>query len=742
MVRPSGVRALAGFTLGERLGQDIYGEIYRASGDGRTDVRLRIVTPRLAAAGPFGVALGRVAGPVVDALRHPAVVTTLLVVRDGAHLVVVTEGVSGAITLAEVLSDPRTQASKTPPRIAAAIARSVIDALATAHAGWVVHGAVHPRSVLIDQHGVVRLTDFAVGLAAATAGAAGSVAMPLTELAGYLPPEVAQGEPPGPASDVYAAGALLYMLLTGAAPPGSLHTTPAIERLVQRALDPDLARRFGDATSLQESFAEAIDDDRWEIATADEVARFVGPRAPVEQSLDAATEDLLASLGGSVEVTRPRSEPGAGSAGAARRLDVMAVAPPRTRSRTGGLDSILSELEDTGDGSIDGPHTMVDAPGGQAARDPISELIELESDREPTNVVDGSYAIDPEHTPLPPPQPDEPGTMTREGSAPRPMRRPELSTAPSRLVEATRPRAGAATRATSRPDADDEPVAAAPAPAAAPRPAPVRRAAPATEEVAVLDPPRLGRSPVWTWIGLLVVAAGATALVLALLRQGEERQDLQAREARDRDAKAEAAAVLERRLRAEQADPGTIAIRSTPDGAAVWLLLGRTPFDSIPLSTENVWELRVEREGHVAQDVRVGGAEWSGPKDARRAAIEVTLQAGTPTKPLPGLPAAPPASDLAGLAEGSGTLHAVTMPAGAAVWLLVGQTNSMSLTGIEAGRDYELKVAKDGFLPEFVRVSAEEWRAGGDPRLPLSAAPKKETIDRAVTLLPQPAGGR
>src|SRR5207237_342860 len=117
------------------------------------------------------------------------------------------------------------------------------------------------------------------------------------------------------------------------------------------------------------------------------------------------------------------------------------------------------------------------------------------------------------------------------------------------------------------------------------------------------------------------------------------------REAQDRAQKAEQAATLERRLRAEQVVPGTIVVHSRPDEAAVWLLLGRTPFDSIALSTENVWELRVELEGYAAQDVRVGGA------------------------------------------------------------------------------------AADG-------------RAGGDPQLPLAAAPKKDTIERAVDLVARPPSGR
>jgi len=63
----------------------------------------------------------------------------------------------------------------------------------------------------------------------------------------------------------------------------------------------------------------------------------------------------------------------------------------------------------------------------------------------------------------------------------------------------------------------------------------------------------------------------------------------------------------------------------------------------------------------------------------------------------------------------------------------------MKLGGIEAGRDYDLKVVKDGFTPGYVHVGAEEWRDGGDPALPLSAAPKHDTITRHVDLVAAPA---
>ena len=92
-----------------------------------------------------------------------------------------------------------------------------IEALAAAHTAEVVHGAVHPRSVLIDEDGAVRLGDFVVGRALTTAVAQGADSSLWRGLAGYLAPELVVGEDPTPAADVFAVGAMLFTMLSGEA---------------------------------------------------------------------------------------------------------------------------------------------------------------------------------------------------------------------------------------------------------------------------------------------------------------------------------------------------------------------------------------------------------------------------------------------------------------------------------------------------------------------------------------------
>ena len=217
----------------------------------------------------------------------------------------------------------------------------MVEALAVAHKAKVVHGAVHPRSVLIDEDGAVRLGDFVVGRALTTAVAQGADSSLWRGLAGYLAPELVVGEDPTPGADVFAVGAMLFTMLSGEVPPGTLHVTPAVERLVQRALDTDVARRYKNASDLLENLLEAFEDDRWELADRGEVIKAAG-LSRADTNIDEATEDLLASLGNNaVQVTPTRPS-----------MDLRAEAAAARQSRTpttgaGKLDALLADLDDS-----------------------------------------------------------------------------------------------------------------------------------------------------------------------------------------------------------------------------------------------------------------------------------------------------------------------------------------------------------------------------------------------------------
>ncbi len=103
-------------------------------------------------------------------------------------------------------------------RETAAVGRQVADGLAAAHAAGVVHRDIKPGNVLIAEDGRTKITDFGVSRAVddvqltRTGVIAGTPA--------FLAPEVARGQEPTAASDVFALGATLYAAVEGEPPFG------------------------------------------------------------------------------------------------------------------------------------------------------------------------------------------------------------------------------------------------------------------------------------------------------------------------------------------------------------------------------------------------------------------------------------------------------------------------------------------------------------------------------------------
>jgi serine/threonine protein kinase len=777
-------RVVAGVSIDECLSVGAYGAVHKAHTASRRDLRALLVDAKLATDTSFAAALldDKVKGALTS-FDHPSIVPTLSIARTGEELVVVTVGPGRHTTVADLLAGSSGgKGGKLPVELAGAIAQAVVQALAAAHQRGLVHGAVHARSVAIDDAGHVKVCDFAAGRALTEAVARGADPSLLRGLTGSLPPEVALGDPPSAAGDVFAAGALLFTMLTGEAPPGSLRVTPAVERVVQLSLDTDPARRFRDGTELLEALLEAYDDDRWTIADAVELRKLVLGRspagAPIDGNLDDDTEDLLASLGNAaknVALTRPS-------------IDIRAAAvAERQKTGTGksGLDALLADLDPKEE------LTAVDEPVPR--RDPISEIIRLDHVPRPpspsksapvkpktesTTVSEGRALDDRDNTPLPAPSVgDDSGLLPVRGKSKQRSGAPTVPAKPQRSSssvsdDGARPKKQdeiAALSAIAGLDGldaggggdggdDDEAaveaatapapkVRAKPAPAPEPKPAApvVRRARP----VSAIDPqlddagPNIRlKSRFWPIVWTVLILGGGGAAVYAFMQQ-KEGISANEKAKQEQQKKNEE---LEHRLREEQVDPGAIKIRSEPPEATVWLLIGRTPTDSIGLPSSMLHQLRVELQGYTHVDTQVPGSNWTGDNaEARVANLSVTLTpqvAGKDGKMPPPPPFQPPVVPEAiargPFPPGRGILHIESEPRGAEVWLWVGTTNTMELSNVPAGKDYELKVLKDGYLPGFIRIAGEEWRDGGDPKLPINSAPKHSSLERSVTLALDP----
>ncbi|MFD5075021.1 serine/threonine-protein kinase [Streptomyces sp. NPDC058371] len=214
-------RLLAGrYRVVGRLGRGGMGIVWRAVDEvlGR-EVAVKELRTFTDAGGPeladLGLRMQREARAAAR-VRHPGVVAVHDVAEVDGRPLIVMELVDGP-SLDDVLREQGTLDA----REAAAIGAKVMEALAAAHRAGVLHRDVKPGNILLDRSGRVVLTDF--GIAAMEDPGDGSTTH-LTrsgELVGsldYLAPERAQGNDPGPASDIWALGATLYAAVEGASP--------------------------------------------------------------------------------------------------------------------------------------------------------------------------------------------------------------------------------------------------------------------------------------------------------------------------------------------------------------------------------------------------------------------------------------------------------------------------------------------------------------------------------------------
>jgi serine/threonine-protein kinase len=136
----------------------------------------------------------------------------------------------------------------------------VLDAVAYAHTNLIVHRDIKPSNVLVRNDGQAKLLDFGIAKLLEGEGHAGAVTQLTREGGGALTPEYAApeqvtGGPVTTATDVYALGVLLYVLLTGQHPAGKRTHTPA--DLVKALVDTE-PPRLSSVVALTRPDTEAL----------------------------------------------------------------------------------------------------------------------------------------------------------------------------------------------------------------------------------------------------------------------------------------------------------------------------------------------------------------------------------------------------------------------------------------------------------------------------------------------------
>lgn len=154
----------------------------------------------------------------------------------------------------------------------------VLAAVGHAHANLIVHRDLKPSNVLVTRDGTVKLLDFGIARLLASETAAADVTEPghqaLTPA--FASPEQFRGDPIGPASDIYSAGVMLYLLLTGRHPTAVGARTSA--EYAQGTLQQDPAPTgLGDLDAVLQKALRKLPGERYETAAAmaDDLRRWL-----------------------------------------------------------------------------------------------------------------------------------------------------------------------------------------------------------------------------------------------------------------------------------------------------------------------------------------------------------------------------------------------------------------------------------------------------------------------------------
>jgi serine/threonine-protein kinase len=200
-------------------------------------------------------------------LQHPNIVSIYEYGEDGDYAFIAMECVAGR-SLAQHL-----QAGYRPElKVFPEVLDQMLDALAYSHARGVIHRDIKPSNILVSEVGLAKISDFGI------ARLQTSNLTKMGEVLGtpnYMSPEQFLGDPVDERTDIYAAGVIVFEVLTGTRPfrgtdaqvlkqvlhdlppPPSMvepRLTPAVDGVVMKALAKSPADRWHSARE----FADAL----------------------------------------------------------------------------------------------------------------------------------------------------------------------------------------------------------------------------------------------------------------------------------------------------------------------------------------------------------------------------------------------------------------------------------------------------------------------------------------------------
>ena len=181
-------------------------------------------------------------GRVAARLHHPRLAAIYDMTELDGEVCLVMEYLD-APSLADLL---RREGPLSAARVAA-LGAQIAEGLEAMHGRGIVHRDIKPANIMVGPDDTVTVTDFGIAVIDAELGAGGHL---FAGTPGYMAPELARGDAPAAAADLFSLGATLYTALVGTPPPDGgdgvrppTHATERLGQALRALLDHDPQRR-------------------------------------------------------------------------------------------------------------------------------------------------------------------------------------------------------------------------------------------------------------------------------------------------------------------------------------------------------------------------------------------------------------------------------------------------------------------------------------------------------------------
>ncbi|MCE9657555.1 MAG: serine/threonine protein kinase [Burkholderiales bacterium] len=293
-------KTVGNYTLIAPIGSGGMGSVWLARrNDGRFERQVAIKFLNLGLPGDVGAERFRLEGNILARLAHPNIARLLDAgVSATGQPYLVLDYIEGAPI------DRWCEEKRLGVEARVRLFADVLAAVAHAHSNLILHRDLKPSNILVTPEGEVKLLDFGIAKLLDEAEPAGSAADPGRTLGraftpDYAAPEQIQGRAVTTATDVYALGVLLHVLLSGQHPTARPEAEP-LERL-QAVIDREPVRL--PLAAATPALARALAGDLENIvAKALKKAPEQRYASPVEMA-----EDLRRYLGSEPVAARPDS---------------------------------------------------------------------------------------------------------------------------------------------------------------------------------------------------------------------------------------------------------------------------------------------------------------------------------------------------------------------------------------------------------------------------------------------------